>query len=164
MVAHTIVSGFSYLPSYPRSPCGSCWIFLKLTLVCAILQLICFCWHLYLYHDVRGNRNTSSPSFQGVSCHLDAHIQNIFGYKDTICLFLRLFYRTISPCTLISLQKQTMIHQNSILLTYDFVTSLLYSSFQYRRHRGLGQQDVGHASVATGRGVLSLSPYLYLAY
>src|SRR5699024_6964767 len=84
--------------------------------------------------------------------------------KGTICLFLRFAYRTISPCTLISLQKQTMIHQKSILLTYDFVPFLLYLGFQYRRHRGLGQQDVGHASVATGRGVLSLSPYLYLAY
>src|SRR5699024_8923383 len=84
--------------------------------------------------------------------------------KGTIYLFLRLFYHTISPCTLISLQKQTMIHQKLILLIYDSVTFLLYSSLQYRRHRGLGQQDVGHASVATGRGVLSLSPYLYLAY
>src|SRR5699024_4056366 len=132
MVAYTIVRGFSYLPSYPRSPCGSRWVFLTLTLVCAILQLICFRWHLYLYRDVRGNRNTSNPSFQGVSCHLDAHIQNISDEKGTTGLFLRFAYRTISPCTLISLQKQTMIHQKSTLLTYDSVTFLLYSSLQYR--------------------------------
>ena len=96
IVAYNIVRGFSYGPSYPRSPCGSCWIFLKLTLVCAILQLICFCWHLYLYRDVRGKQNTSNPLLQGISCHLDGRIQNISDSKDTICLFLRLFYRTIS--------------------------------------------------------------------
>src|SRR5699024_2309581 len=79
IVAYTIVRGFSYLPSYPRSPCGSSWVFLTLTLVCAVLQLICFCWHLYLYRHVRVNGNTCNQSSQHFSCNLAAHIQNIYA-------------------------------------------------------------------------------------